>query len=804
MDAASFAKIRTIFDAALDQPTDRRDDFVRAECAGDAELEREVLTLLAAHDADEHLIETNALQRVASVKKETADYAGREFGNYKILREIGRGGMGAVFLAERSDGEFDQQVALKIVRETFFSDDLERHFRRERQILASLSHPNIARLLDGGVSENGEPFIAMEYVEGTNVLDFAQDLPLEDKLRLFIKLCGAVEYLHRNLIVHRDIKPSNILVGADGEPKLLDFGLAKLDVAENVEKSVLRALTPAYASPEQLAGGNVTTASDVYSLGVVLYELLSGKKPHDHENKSLEEILASITASDPPSLGRLADSHVPAEKLRGDLENIVGVALRREPERRYASVASFADDVTRYLEKRPVSARPNTLKYRASKFVARNRIAVAAAALILVTAIIGGAVSLIQFRRAQDEQAKAKIVNEFLSQMLTTTSPTEKGHSATINDMLERAGQRLEDEEFVRQPEVRYRLLTVVAVTFLDQNNFDPAEKYLRRTLEVGSRILPHRSRELTLNRIDLAVALLGRAQYAESEQLFADNIPLYREFAKRGEITQKILMRALNNYALLQRAVGKSARSEELFREVLEIATNETVPENRENIQFTRTMLALTRFDQGKFDDAEAETLKILVEVGDVENLEAANILTLRGSIQTEKGKLQEAAESLRKAEAIYRKLLDPNALSIDDNLRLQAQLKFLSDDSANALKVVDQVIENYRKKTPPAYISFATALTLRGQILAKLGKSAEAEEVLREALRLRRQNLPPLHFMTALTAGALGELLAANGKPDEAATLLRESADSLRTTQSTESPRIRIADERLAGLKK
>ena len=420
MDSANFQKIKEVFAEALEKPAKEREDFLREKCADDAELLAEVKSLLEANDKTEKFIEQNALDISSEFAASGKHYDGTQFGNYKIIGEIGRGGMGAVFLAERSDGEFEQKVALKIIRQSFAGGELEKHFRRERQILASLNHPNIAKLLDGGVSASGELFLAMEYIEGELLLSYAEhhNLEIKERLNLFLKICRAVSFAHQNLIVHRDIKPANILVGADGEPKLLDFGLARV-LSENFAsdaaqtETVFRAFTPSYASPEQIRGKNVSTASDVYSLGVVFYELLTGDKPFHFEGKSIEEIMKTATENEPSFPSRSVISENPQSaarisQLKGDLDNIALTALRKEPERRYKSVEAFADDIERHLKGLPVAARPNTVSYRAAKFFGRNKIAVAATAFIITALISGLAIALWQANVARTERDRAE------------------------------------------------------------------------------------------------------------------------------------------------------------------------------------------------------------------------------------------------------------------------------------------------------------------------------------------------------------------------------------------------------------
>lgn len=419
-------KIKEVFALAVEIPQDARAGFLQQVCSSDASVLCELESLLRAHEESSHVIEKKVFDLAANLESNGKNFVGQQFGHYKILREIGRGGMGMVFLADRDDGAFSQKVAVKIVRQSFSDEVLESRFRRERQILASLNHPNVARLFDGGMTPEGLPFLVMEYVEGKPLIEFAEslDLSVEERLRLFLKVCSAVAYAHRNLIVHRDIKPSNIIVTADAEPKLLDFGLAKI-LDDNLKESeqtrtALRAFTPSYASPEQILGKNITTSSDVFSLGVVLYELLTNQKPFHFENKSLEEILQIIDSTAALKPSRTQDQKFDAgnknskslasnrQLLRGDLDNIVLMALRKEPERRYRTVEQFAQDVEKHLKGLPVAARPNTVGYRTSKFIRRHKAGVAAAFVVFVSLVSGLAVSVWQANVARQQKVVAE------------------------------------------------------------------------------------------------------------------------------------------------------------------------------------------------------------------------------------------------------------------------------------------------------------------------------------------------------------------------------------------------------------
>ncbi|MEK7832066.1 MAG: serine/threonine-protein kinase, partial [Acidobacteriota bacterium] len=309
--------------------------------------------------------------------------------------------MATVYLAERIDGEFRQQVALKIVWPGANDEEITRRFKQERQILASLDHPNIARLLDGGTTEKGWPYLVMEYIAGQPITRYCRDrkLPLAERLRLFQSVCAAVAYAHRNLVIHRDIKPSNILVTEDGTvklPKLLDFGIAKLLAPESSEQQTitgLRPMTPEYASPEQLREETITTATDVYSLGVLLYELLAGAHPFDLKNLPLHELIRIVCEEDPPP------PSTRAPQLRGDLDNVVLKALNKEPRQRYQTVEQFSDDISRYLDGKTVIARPATLFYRTGKFARRNKTAVAVTATVILLLLVALFITLRQNRQ---------------------------------------------------------------------------------------------------------------------------------------------------------------------------------------------------------------------------------------------------------------------------------------------------------------------------------------------------------------------------------------------------------------------
>lgn len=449
MNAERWQKIKVILEEAIEVSPSQRAGYLEKSCAGDRDLRREVQELLDFEDEPAaKALEQDVFSALTTngFSADSKKFIGRKVNNYTIVAELGAGGMGMVFLAERNDGEFDQRVALKVIKRGMDSEAVLRRFINERQILASLKHPNIAHLINGGTTDDGLPYFVMEYVEGDTILENAalENLDLDARLNLFRKVCAAVSFAHQNLVIHRDLKPSNILITKNGEVKLLDFGIAKLlkNEADNLMTATqIQAFTPEYASPEQVRGEKLTTASDVYSLGVILHELLTGVRPFETGGLNIGEIIKSVCETEPVRPSSIPNSKFRVQNLRsnkstdvideqetnnnqpktdlksqisnlkflrGDLDNIILKALRKEPERRYSSVEQFSEDVRRHQQGLPVTASKDTWKYRTSKFLKRNKISVVSATLILISLIAGITTSIYQAKNAQRERLKAE------------------------------------------------------------------------------------------------------------------------------------------------------------------------------------------------------------------------------------------------------------------------------------------------------------------------------------------------------------------------------------------------------------
>ena len=817
MNSQNWQQVKDIFAEALEISNGHRLDFLRERCGADETLYAEVKSLLDANADTEPLIEKNALNLAAKLNGKSYNFT--KFGRYTVLREIGRGGMGAVFLAERNDGEYEQQAALKIIRQSFVNEEIERHFRRERQILASLNHPNIAKLLDGGVSEAGELFLVMEYVEGASLLEYTDrhQLNIEEKLKLFLKICRAVSFAHQNLVVHRDLKPSNILITEDGEPKLLDFGLAKITApndglfaAENgfeQTKTLFRAFTPAYASPEQIHGKPITTASDVYSLGVMLYELLTGEKPFQFEGKSLDEILKTVDYTEPPRPSAVGNSRLqisdskfenkqnPKSKtqnpksLKGDLDNITLKALRKEPARRYKSVEAFAGDIERHLKNLPIGARPNTFGYRASRFFRRNKISVSATAFVILALLSGLAAALWQAHIARLERDRAEKrfadVRKLSNSLLFELSPKIErlpGSTEAREILVSQALEYLDSLAAESQNDLQLQSELATAYEKIGDLQGNPTNPNLvdsGKAIESYAKAGEMRQNLFEKNRNDV-----------ESEQKLAENYHVLGNiYSQTNEIeaAAKNTNRALEIYEKLVAENPESSKLRLNLAKVdydfgLNLQSNKKHSESLVYFEKAKNLLANLNSETPN----QTELLRTIAET----KIQNANALSWTKR-QTE------AETEAKEAITIYEKLFaaNPNDVAVRGGMWLtywltsniyQDQNDQLAYEFAQkALKVVAETVAqdgaNIRAKQ-----QLAKSYSTLGETATTIGKSAEAISYLEKACRMLREITDStaknnrLKSELALSLRRLGGAKAEQG-------FLADSLENLRQAEQT-----------------
>ena len=486
--------VADLFEQLATMPAAQRPAFLNEVCGTDADLHQELTSLLGAHEQT-----SGPLDAAPAFNADPADAAGAQdvpgtqVGPYRLLRLIGEGGMGNVWLAERADGVLKRSVALKRPHISWVGSLAER-MAQERDILASLEHPNIARLYDAGVSTAGQPYLALEFVEGVPITHYcsAQQLGVRKQLTLFLQVLEAVQYAHAHLIIHRDIKPSNILVSSDARVHLLDFGIAKLlaqDLSEDASTGFAAALTPDYASPEQFRGEGISTASDVYSLGVVLYEMLTGTRPYHLRAVGGAARAEALTQIEIPVPSQRAADPAVKRITEGDLDAIIGKALRQDPKERYASAEALAADIRRYLDDEPVSAQPDRFGYRARKFIARNRWQSVSAAVAACALIVGAALALWQAHVARQEAARAEQVKAFVLSMLDSAdSDSGAGATTTAVDLLQAARRRV-DAELADRPAIAAELMSAIAYGLIGQGRAEDASTLLTKAIDISTRV---------------------------------------------------------------------------------------------------------------------------------------------------------------------------------------------------------------------------------------------------------------------------------------------------------------------------
>ena len=862
MSLTLWPRAKALFDEAQAYAPEERAAFLDAACTEDGvpndELRREVERLLAYDAGADVYFDTLGHALRGPGLGEAPVLLPESVGPWLVLREIGRGGMGQVLEAERADGLYEQRVALKLVRPGLGADLVAR-FRSERRMLASLEHPGIARLIDGGVAADGRPYFAMEYVEGEPILAYADaaGLNVEERLRLFLAVCDAVAYAHRRLIVHRDLKPTNILVTeADGapEPKLLDFGIAKLldaaegDTGEGLTRTGHYLMTPEYAAPEQVTGGPVSTTTDVYALGVLLFELLTGHRPYVFADRSPQAVARAVCEQEPgrPSTvagrgggglhgetGAVSAAEVAsrrrtsAERLRrrlaGDLDTIVLQALRKEPERRYGSVEALAADVRRHLRGLPVSARTDTVGYRARKFVRRHRVAVGAALVVVVALWVGLGAALWQAGRAEaaaaeaqaeavraeTEAATAEQISEFLVGLFGASAPAEsRGDSVLVRDVLERGVASL--AELDDQPAVRARMQAVLGRVYYELGRLGTSDSLLRAALASGDIATPDvaANARLVLSSVQMAqgdfdASIVSartvldevQARYEEDHPLVAAGLTqVGYAYVSQGRfdeaesyLTEAVAMQArlhaephldhaeaLDNLGVLYYQQRDYARALDLFRRALalqrELHADRPHPDlaiSLDNVG--ATLLALDSLEQAVayFEESVAMQARLHAEP----HLDHAISLNNYGVLLLRTQRQAEAEQALQESLSIKRALFDPDHPSVGITMGWLGQVAMERGDTATAEARYRQAYAIAVASYEPGHGTRIGAAHSLAGLLAESERQSEAERLYLSTYTETLENLGPDHALTHQATGPLPGFYESWGRPTEAA---------------------------------
>lgn len=863
MDSASWQKIETLVEEALAIPERERAAWLDANCNGDDFLRAEVISLLAFESQAESFLHKPAVAKAALLLTEEDDRLsrkGQHIGPYKFLSEIGRGGMGVVYLAAREDDQFRQRVAIKLIKRGFDTEDILRRFRNERQILASLNHSNIARLFDGGTTGDGLPYFVMEYVEGLPLLQYCDEheLSTNERLKLFLTICSAVQHAHQNLVIHRDLKPSNIMVTHEGDPKLLDFGVAKFLnpelIGESAEQTqtMLRVMTPEYASPEQVRGQHVTTSTDVYSLGIILYELLTGIRPYKLKDTSPEELSRAIRESEPtkPSdafrdtgTGRRRDTErrsspniavsprlrVSASQLRGDLDNIVLMAIRKEPGRRYKSIEQFSEDIERHLKGLPVIARKDTFAYRTSKLAQRHKAAAAAAVLVALAIIAGLIATTWQARRASEQarvaeeqrdkaqaaQARTEKINAFMQSIFSYANPHWFGRAGGRKDVsvLEamRDIEKHIDTDFQDEPDLRADVYQQLGDSYRTQGLFADAERNLREALRLRLELYGEDNAKVAESLYILSGVLCSQGNEADWERLLTQALAVQRRHPHDGNNLPHMIV----DYGVIISGKGDFAAGLALHHEALE-DFRKRYGESHYMICETQTLIAGDYFQLGDYPQAEAyaqESFKSAHSSGfsDLQELPArsalAQSLIIRGDYQAaqnaieqllseSRGKYEEAryvivAEQLQSSAAYHQgnyvqaKTHAENFLSAANSSAWRPGNDFYRYDSKYLLArclnklegtrraetLIREAIESLKKSPLAENLFLASRLdSVLGESLTAQRRFVEAETLLLKAHEIQRARVLPQESNLIETRGRLAELYRTWGKTEEA----------------------------------
>lgn len=676
----NWKQISPYLDEALALPEAERTAWLESLGATKPELAAVLRKLLEEHQAASQEM---FLERPPAPEMDDAALCGRVVGPYALLSPIGRGGMGSVWLAERSDGRFERRVAVKFLNFAVIAHGGAERFKREGRILGRLTHPHIAELIDAGVTPTGEPYLVLEYVEGDHIDRYCDDrkLDLDARIRLFLDVLSAVAQAHANLIVHRDIKPSNVLVSKDGQVKLLDFGVAKLleDDTSSAPPTILTlegagALTPLFAAPEQVSGTAITTATDVYTLGVLLYILMTGQHPAGPGPHSAADLVKLIAETELPRASTAvasADAEAAADarsttperlrrQLRGDLDTILAKAMKKPPAERYSSVAALAEDLQRYLRHKPVSARPDTISYRLRKYVRRHRVGAAVAAGLVLLLAGFAVMQAVQLRRITRERDRANRIAGFMTDIFKIPDPGEsRGNRVTARELLDRASKDI-DASLANDPQLQSRLMSVMGITYGRLGVYSAAEPLMQRAIDVGRRANGPGDGDVLHTEDELAMLYIQNGRISEADQLL-------REVMANGRRSlgpeDPITLESMSDAAYALSLEGRHAEAVDLARRAFE-AQHRVQGEGYYGTLWSMDIFAGTLVRSGHPAESEPiyrQELAIAQRVRGVDDVSTINAMSNLGATLIALDRLSEGEDVLRQTLAIETRVYGP-----------------------------------------------------------------------------------------------------------------------------------------------
>lgn len=821
-------KIKRIFSDALKIEISEREKFVIEACGENKQLLEEVQSLLTAHAHPGPLDKPpENLKQSLFGSSNTQSYKNHVIGNYKIIKELGHGGMGNVFLAKRSDGQYDQHVALKVLRTNFISDTQNQRFLAERQILASLIHKNIARLIDGGITKNEQPWFAMEYVNGLPINEYCDknQLTIKERLGLFKDVCTTVQYAHQKLIVHRDLKPSNIFVEKNGTVKLLDFGIAKAlkpdDILGDqvpVTKTGVLPLTPAYASPEQIRGESITTASDIYQLGVLLYELLTGGTPYNVSGRSpseIEQIICENTPTRPSaSVTKNPDEHsamTPQQisnvrktdpeqlqrLLRDELDIIVLKAMHKDPQRRYESAGHFASDINNYLRGKPVFAHPDSLLYRAQKFIQRHKIGFFSTAAIILL-LIGYAMTITYhsqrtqdaLEQARQENEKAKQITEYLMDMFEASDPSESlGENVTARQLLESGITQA--EQLQEQPEVQAQMFDLTGRIYMNLGVYEKADELLNRAYHVRVNYFTPPHNDIAESLHNLGILSWNRGNYRQAENYLRNALQMERNLY---EGYHELIANTMTSLAIVLKELREFEEAEPLYRQALEM-DREIYGEKHESVANDLNNFGNFLESQGEYSDARKyylESLALYRELLGDNHPSVAGSLTNLGRVSERMGELEQAVDYHRKALQTRRNIFDEQHPDIAESLYHVGTVLIDFEEYGEAEVKLKQSLSIQRSVLDSLHPDISQTLNSLGILMGRTENYEASEHYYRESLNVQQQLLGETHSEAGITMNNLGLALIRQEEYTEARQYLEQSLTVLLENFEKDHPMI------------